>query len=103
VWASLSGVAQAANYVVIFTVVSTVAGSPAAAGRMSAVVQTAGYVLAGVAPSVLGAVHTASGGWRVPLLVVTASLVVMVAAHTVAIGALGRHRAAAAAAEAVAG
>lgn len=94
VWASLGGVAQAANYVVIFSVVSTVAGSPAAAGRMSAVVQTAGYVLAGVAPSVIGAVHTASAGWRVPLLVVAVALVAMAVAHTVAIGALARHRAA---------
>ncbi|HEY0117497.1 MAG TPA: MFS transporter [Cellulomonas sp.] len=95
VWASLGGVAQAANYVVIFSVVSTVAGSPAAAGRMSAVVQTAGYVLAGVAPSVLGAIHTATAGWRVPLLVVAGALLVMATAHTVAIGALVRHRAAA--------
>lgn len=94
VWASLGGVAQAANYVVIFSVVSTVAGSPAAAGRMSAVVQTAGYVLAGVAPSVIGAIHTASAGWRVPLLVVAGALVAMAVAHTVAIGALARHRAA---------
>ena len=98
VWASLGGVAQAANYVVIFSVVSTVAGSPSAAGRMSAVVQTAGYVLAGVAPSVIGAIHTASAGWRLPLLVVAEALVAMAVAHTVAIGALGRHRAAAAAA-----
>ena len=97
VWASLGGVAQAANYVVIFSVVSTVAGSPAAAGRMSAAVQTAGYVLAGVAPSVIGAIHTASAGWRVPLLVVAGALVAMAVTHTVAIGALARHRAAAAA------
>jgi CP family cyanate transporter-like MFS transporter len=96
-WASLGGIAQAANYVVIFTVVATVAGSPAAAGRMSAVIQTAGYILAGVAPSVLGAIHTASAGWRVPLLVVAVALAVMAVAHTVAIGALARHRAAVAA------
>ena len=98
VWASLGGVAQAANYVVIFSVVSTVAGSPAAAGRMSATVQSAGYVLAGVAPSILGALHTATGAWQVPLLVVACALVVMAVAHTVAIGALTRHRAAVAAA-----
>ena len=97
VWTSLGGVAQSANYVVIFSVVAMVAGSPAAAGRMSAVVQTAGYVLAGVSPTILGAVHTATGGWRVPLLVVAAALLAMAAAHLVAIGALVRHRAALAA------
>ncbi len=92
-WASVGGVAQAANYVVIFSVVSTVAGSPAAAGSMSAAIQTVGYVLAGVAPSVIGAVHTATGGWRAPLLVVAGALLAMAVAHTVAIGALVRHRA----------
>ena len=59
-------------------------------------IQTAGYVLAGFAPSVLGAVHTGTGGWRAPLLVVAAALGVMAVAHTTAIGALVRHRAAAA-------
>ena len=91
-WTSAAGVAQASNYVVIITVVAIVAGSPAAAARMSAIVQTCGYVMAGVWPSVLGAVHTATDGWRVPLLVVTACLVVMAVLHTIAIGALIRHR-----------
>jgi CP family cyanate transporter-like MFS transporter len=91
-WASLGGIAQSANYVVIFTVIATVAGSPVAAGRMSAVVQTAGYVFAGVAPSVLGALHTAHGGWRSPLLTVTGALLVMAVALGVGIGALVRHR-----------
>lgn len=92
-WTSAAGVAQASNYVVIISVISIVAGSPAAAARMSAIVQTCGYVMAGVWPSVLGAVHTATDGWRVPLYVVTACLVVMAVLHTVAIGALIRHRA----------
>ena len=50
-----------------------------------------------VTPTILGAVHTATGGWRVPLLVVAAALLAMAAAHLVAIGALVRHRAALAA------
>ena len=92
VWASLGGLAQAANFVLIFSVVTVVADSPAAAGRMSAAIQTVGYVAAGLAPSVLGAVHTASGGWRAPLLVVVAGLAVMVVAHLSAIGVALRHR-----------
>lgn len=92
-WTSAAGVAQAANYVVIMSVVAIVAGSPAAAARMSAIVQTCGYVMAGVWPSVLGAIHSATGGWRVSLAVVTACLVVMAVLHTIAIGALIRHRA----------
>jgi len=92
VWASFGGMAQAANFVLIFSVVTVVADSPAAAGRMAAAIQTVGYVAAGLAPSVLGAVHTASGGWRAPLLVVLVALAVMVVAHLSAIGVALRHR-----------
>jgi len=92
VWASFGGMAQAANFVMIFSVVTVVADSPAAAGRMSAAIQTVGYVAAGLAPSVLGAVHTASGGWRAPLLVVLSALAVMVVVHLAAIGLALRQR-----------
>ncbi len=92
-WTSFAGVAQASNYVVMMSLLAIVAGSPAAAGRMSAIVQTCGYVMAGVWPSVLGAIHTATGGWEAPLLVVVGSLVVMATLHTIAIGALARRRA----------
>ncbi|WP_309135056.1 MFS transporter [Cellulomonas sp.] len=90
VWSTLAGLAQAANFVVVFTVVATVAGSPAAARRMSATVQTVGYSVAAVTPSALGAVHDATGGWTGPLLVVAALLSTMAVAHTVAVGALRR-------------
>lgn len=89
-WSTLAGLAQAANFVVVFTVVATVAGSPAAARRMSATVQTVGYSVAAVTPSVLGAVHDATGGWTGPLLVVAGLLTMMAVAHTAAVGALRR-------------
>ncbi|QGQ21105.1 MFS transporter [Cellulomonas sp. JZ18] len=89
-WSTLAGLAQAANFVVVFTVVATVAGSPAAARRMSATVQTVGYSVAAVTPSALGAVHDATGGWAAPLLVVAGLLTMMAVAHTTAVGALRR-------------
>ena len=97
VWASLGGVAQASNFTVIMAVIATVAGSPAAAGRMSAAVQTVGYAFAALAPSALGAMHASTSSWTVPLVVVVGVLVIMAGAHFVAVGALVRHRAAAAA------
>lgn len=89
-WSVLAGLAQAANFVVLFTVVATVAGSPAAARRMSATVQTVGYSVAAAAPSALGAAHEATGGWTAPLLVVAGLLMTMAVTHTTAVGALRR-------------
>ncbi|MBO3086560.1 MFS transporter [Cellulomonas fengjieae] len=76
-WCTFAGVAQGGNFAVIFTVIASTAGSPAAARRMSATVQTVGYSCAALGPSVLGAVHTSSGGWTAPLLVELGALVTM--------------------------
>lgn len=89
-WATLAGLAQAANFVVLFTVVTAAAGTPAAVRRLSATVQTVGYAAAAVTPSALGALHTATAGWTVPLLVVAGLLTLMLTTHTVAARALPR-------------
>lgn len=94
-WASFGGVAQASNFTVVMAVIATVAGSPAAAGRMSAAVQTVGYAFAALAPSTLGALHTSTSSWTAPLVLVVGVLTVMAVVHVVAVGALVRHRAAA--------
>jgi len=92
-WATLAGLAQAANFVVLFTVVAAVAGTPADVRRMSATVQTVGYGVAAATPSAVGALHTATSGWTVPLVALGALLVLMTATHTAAAGALPRARA----------
>jgi len=89
VWCTLAGVAQGGNFAVIFTVVATTAGSQSGARRMSAAIQTFGYGCAALGPSVLGAVHTASGGWTAPLLVVLASVLTMSVAAQLALGRAG--------------
>jgi len=43
-------------------------------------VQSCGYVLAAIFPFLLGVVHTATGGWQVPLIVLTALLVASIPA-----------------------
>ena len=100
-WASFGGIAQASNFTVIMAVIATVAGSPAAAGRMSAAVQTVGYAFAALAPSALGALHTSTSSWTAPLVLVVGVLTVMAVVHVVAVGALVRHRAAVASAPAL--
>lgn len=99
-WTALAGVAQAANWVVLSAVVIAVSGSPQAAGRLSAVGQTFGYALAGLAPSALGALHTATDGWAVPLLTVAGWLAVLGVAHAWVAGALVRRDAGSSAAPA---
>ncbi|GIG19698.1 MFS transporter [Cellulomonas chitinilytica] len=84
-WCTCAGVAQGGNFAVIFTVVATTAGSQAGARRMSAAIQTAGYGCAALGPSVLGAVHTASGGWTAPLLVVLGAVLAMAVAAQLAL------------------
>ncbi|KQT02314.1 MFS transporter [Cellulomonas sp. Leaf395] len=76
-WCTFAGVAQGGNFAVIFTVIASSAGSQAAARRMSATVQSLGYGVAALGPSVLGAVHASSGGWTAPLLVVLGAVLTM--------------------------
>lgn len=76
-WVCLAGAAQGGNFTVIFTLIAQRSPSVATARRASAVVQTAGYACAATAPTVLGAVHEATDGWTVPLLVATGLLTLM--------------------------
>ncbi len=90
VWCTFAGVAQGGNFAVIFTVIASSAGSPAAARRMSATVQSLGYTAGALGPSVLGAVHSSTGGWTGPLLVVLGSVVTMAAASGLALRSVHR-------------
>lgn len=69
-WSVLGGAAQGGGFVVIFAVIVRVATSGRAATTMSAAVQSAGYVIAAVAPPLLGLLRAGSGGWSLPLAVV---------------------------------
>ncbi len=87
VWASLAGVAQAANFVVIFTLVAQRFPTVRQGRQASATVQSVGYCLAAVAPTAAGALHTATGTWTTPVAVVLGALVVMTAIGLVLTGA----------------
>lgn len=74
-WSIIGGVAQGAGITLVFIAVVEIARSGAQARRLSAISQGVGYGLGGAtAPAVLGAVHDATGGWSVPLVLVTVAL-----------------------------
>ncbi|WP_285105714.1 MFS transporter [Promicromonospora sp. MEB111] len=83
-WVSLAGVAQGGNFVVIFTVVAQRCRTVAQTRRTVAAVQAFGYAVAATAPTVIGAVHVASGGWTAALVVMLGSTLALGTAELVA-------------------
>jgi MFS transporter, CP family, cyanate transporter len=77
VWASAAGVAQAANFVVVFTLVAQRFPTVRRGRQASATVQSVGYCFAALAPTAAGALQTATGTWTAPVAVVLAGLTVM--------------------------
>ncbi|MET3921199.1 MFS transporter [Arthrobacter sp. UYEF20] len=77
-WSSFGGVAQGGGITLIFIAIIRLARDQASAGRMSAVVQGAGYCFGALAPTLLGYVHGVSGSWAGPLLMVLGSVGVFI-------------------------
>lgn len=67
--------------------ISIRAREPETAVALSGFVQSGGYVIAAVFPLLLGVVHTATGGWQVPLAILIAALFLSIPAGLYA----GRH------------
>lgn len=91
-WSSFGGVAQGGGITVIFLAVIRYARDQASAGRMSAVVQGVGYCFAALSPTVVGYVHSATGSWTVPLLVILGSVVAFVLCTTLSVNRVARQR-----------
>ncbi|MDT7704849.1 MAG: transporter, family, cyanate transporter [Pseudonocardiales bacterium] len=86
VWCALGGAAQGGGFTVIFSIVVRKARGLTESRRMSALVQGGGYLVAATGPTVVGAVHEATGSWTGPLLVVVASVATLTIAGTLAAG-----------------
>ncbi|GAB2907699.1 MFS transporter [Rhodococcus aerolatus] len=71
-WAAVFGAAQGAGFALGLTLVVLRSPDPAVAAVLSSVAQLGGYVIASAGPVVLGAVHDATGGWTVPVLILLA-------------------------------
>lgn len=78
-WCSLGGVAQGGGITVIFIAIVRLARGSAHARSLSTMAQGGGYVIASAGPVVIGAIHTAAGGWIWPLTAVLAAVVVLFA------------------------
>lgn len=76
VWGFLGGVAQGGAITIVFMLVVQLARSGTHARRLSAMVQGVGYALGATAPSIVGAVHDATGGWTLPIGVVLGATIV---------------------------
>ncbi|MGI5259098.1 CynX/NimT family MFS transporter [Streptomyces angustmyceticus] len=93
-WATLLGVGQGGALGLALTMMVLRSGDAHTAARLSGMAQTGGYLLAAAGPLVLGAVHQATHGWTVPLVLLIAvcvglSLVGMGAGRDQRIGAPG--------------
>ena len=76
-WVAVAGAAQGGNYALIVTLIATRAPSVTAARRSWVIIQTIGYTCAALAPTLMGAVSGATGGWTVPLASIAFLLLVM--------------------------
>lgn len=77
-WSSFGGVAQGGGITLIFIAIIRLARDQVSAGRMSAVVQGAGYCVGAVAPTLLGYVHGISDSWTGPLLMILGSVTLFI-------------------------
>jgi MFS transporter, CP family, cyanate transporter len=86
VWCAIGGAAQGGGLVVVFALVVRIARDLAENRRVSALVQGGGYVVAATGPTVMGAVHEATGAWTAPLLVVLGAIALLAVAGTASAG-----------------
>jgi CP family cyanate transporter-like MFS transporter len=87
VWSAASGIAQGGGFVTIFTVVVWRARSLRENRQLSSVVQTGGYCVACVGPTVLGALHDSTGAWSASLLTaVVGTMTLMVLGALASVG-----------------
>ncbi len=88
-WSVVGGVAQGAGFTALFSIIARVARSDREAATTSARVQTGGYLAATAGPLLAGALHSSTGGWTAPMLVVLGATVTFTVAGVLAAGRAG--------------
>lgn len=87
-WSASSGVAQGGGFVTIFTVVIWRARTLRENRQLSSIVQTGGYCVAALGPTLLGLLHDATGVWTASLLTAfVGTMVLTVLGASAAVGA----------------
>ena len=79
VWIAVLALSQGAALGIALTIIILRAPDPRRAAELSGMAQTIGYGLAAAGPLVFGVLHDASGGWELPLAVLLALTVPLVA------------------------
>ncbi|GII00750.1 CynX/NimT family MFS transporter [Planobispora takensis] len=67
-WMIILGLGQGASIALALLIITLRAPDPVSVTALSAIAQSAGYVLAALGPLVIGVLREVSGGWTVPLL-----------------------------------
>ncbi|KOV60633.1 hypothetical protein ADK64_30450 [Streptomyces sp. MMG1121] len=83
-WICVLGLATGSAFPLAFTLLSLRSPTPQIAARLSGMAQTGGYLIAGAGPLMIGLLHSLTGGWRIPLLLLLALLVPEAAAGLLA-------------------
>jgi CP family cyanate transporter-like MFS transporter len=71
VWAVVVGVATV-TFPLILTLIGLRARTPEGTAALSAFTQSTGYLIAAAGPFAVGVLHSATGGWTVPLVLLLA-------------------------------
>ncbi|MFJ4584627.1 MFS transporter [Streptomyces echinatus] len=74
-WTGVLGAGIGAGFPLAMTLLGLRSPDPATAARLSAMAQTGGYLLAGCGPAAFGLLHTLTGSWNTPILVLIACTV----------------------------
>lgn len=75
VWATLLGFGQGGQLSLALAMVNLRSKDVVAAGDLSTMVQSIGYLIAACGPLLTGAVHGMTGGWTTPLLILVALMI----------------------------
>ena len=75
VWGSLAGLSTGASIGMSLTLMAQRARNHSTAAALSGMSQSIGYVIAALGPILFGALHTLSGEWLLPLLLLLVALV----------------------------
>ena len=78
-WGFFGGVAQGGGITIVFMLIVQLSMTGTHARRLSAMVQGVGYGLGATAPTLVGAVHDATGTWTLPIGVVLIATLVFTA------------------------
>ncbi len=91
-WSASSGIAQGGGFVTIFTVVVWRARTLRENRQLSSIVQTGGYCVAALGPTVLGLLHDSTTAWTASLLTVFAgTMALMLLGASATVGARPSH------------